>query len=118
MLPLYDWDIFHHYYNRQYTADTPSGAAWFASINVVLGIGGMIKEVHSEIEGRGRGKENVFFNKFPDIQSSAYSMYFRNATSCFTDLMFNEPSLMAVQALCGIVSSLTLEFLRFLIRTL
>ena len=106
MLPLYDWDMFHQYYARQYTADPPSGAAWFASINVVLGIGGMIMEVNSKIEGRDRGKENAPFKWFPDVQYSPYSKYFHNATSCFIDLVFNEPSLMAVQALCGIVSSL------------
>ena len=104
MLPLYDWDIFDENFQRQYSDNPPSGAAWFASFNVVLSIGGLISEVHSEVEGRGQSKENFFLMNFPDAQDSQYERYFRNAASCFAELTFNEPSLMAVQALCGMVS--------------
>lgn len=103
MLPLYDRDLFEQYYTRQYTASPPSGPAWYASINVVMAIGGMISEVHSQVEGRGAGKSSPFQMNFPEMQDSLYSKYYRNATSCFLDLTFNEPSLMAVQAICGLV---------------
>jgi hypothetical protein len=100
MLPLYDREIFDQYYARQYTLKPPSGVAWYASINVVLAIGGMISEVHSQVEGRGLAEGSM---NFPD---TLYSKYFRNAASCFIDLTFKDSSLMAVQAMCGMVSHL------------
>jgi len=103
MLPLYDWDIFNEYYEQQYTSIPPSGADWYASINVVLGIGGMISEAHSQAEGRRLAKDNPFSMDLPGT-ASMYGRYFRNAASCFIELAFKNPSLMAVQALCGMVS--------------
>jgi hypothetical protein len=98
MLPLYDRDIFDQHYTQQYSAKPPSGAAWYASFNVVIAIGGMISEVHSQVEGRAPCEG---FSLLPD---TPYSRYFRNAAGCFLDLTFQEPSLLAVQAMCGMVS--------------
>ena len=97
MLPLYDRELFDTYYAQQYTAEPPSGAAWDASINVILAIGGLIAEVHSHVEGRKPAEPFSFFQETP------YSKYFRNAASRFLDLTFQEPSLLAVQAFCGMV---------------
>lgn len=114
LLPLYDRDIFEQYYTQQYTTKPPPGSAWYASINVVLAIGGLISEVHSQVEGRGPGKDSLFQAEFPN--NTQYSKYFHNAASCFIDLTFKEPSLMAVQALCGMVCNLPLRSFEVLIK--
>lgn len=103
MFPLYDWEVFEQYYTRHYSSNPPPGAAWFASINVVLGIGSLISEIQSQIDGRGQAKAISFQTKVTGLESSSYEKYVRNATSCFTELVFDQPSLMAVQALCGMV---------------
>ena len=106
MLPLYDWETFSQYYQRQYSENSPPGAAWFASLNVVLGIGGMISDVRAEADGRVPARDSAFMRNIPNMEYSPYSRYFRNAASCFIELTFHEPSLMTVQALCGMVTSM------------
>jgi len=98
MLPLYDKDIFDLYYAQQYSAIPPSGSAWYASFNVVLAIGGIIRENHSQGEGMSPA------GGFPLFSDTQFLKYFRNAASCFLDLTFQEPNLLAVQAMCGLVS--------------
>lgn len=100
MLPLYDREIFDQYYVQQYSDRPPPGPAWYASVNVVIAIGGLISEVH---EGKGMDDRAL------DFSNTQYSKYFRNAASCFIDLSFKEPSLMAVQAMCGMVGYLRIR---------
>lgn len=107
MLPLYDRDLFEENYARQYTSNPPAGSAWYASLNVVMAIGGLLSEVHCQADGRRPGKTGPFQVNLPEMGDSLYSKYYRNATSCFLDLTFNEPSLMAVQAICGMVGDLS-----------
>lgn len=102
MLPLHDKDIFYRHYEQQYTANPPPGTAWYACLNAVLAIGGIISEVHNQEQGVEPGQSLLFFEESP------YGGYFRNAASCFLDLTFQEPSLMAVQAMCGMVREPTM----------
>lgn len=97
IFPLYDKETFYESYELQYSGSTVGGSAWYASLNVVLSFGSMILHDHQRKRELPLA-ENV---KFRDEQGWKY---FRNATSCFVELMFgNSANLSAVQALIGMV---------------
>ncbi|KAH8819212.1 fungal-specific transcription factor domain-containing protein [Xylogone sp. PMI_703] len=90
--PLFDREVFLDHFERQYSGNPPQGVAWYACINVVLCMGSLIEkfEILQTIEPG-----------FDSALSDLSWRYFRNACSCFVDLVFKESNLMAVQALCG-----------------
>jgi hypothetical protein len=94
---LYDQKVFNEYYELQYAGKPAGGVAWYASLNIILCFGCMIWQ-----DERREGELLTAENKpFQDEQGWKY---FRNATSCFVDLMFGfSGNLMAVQAICGMV---------------
>jgi hypothetical protein len=97
VFPLYDKTAFYEYYDLQYSGTPTGGTAWYASLNVVLCLGSMI--LHDE--RRERELPLAENSNFRDEQGWKY---FRNASSCFIDLMFGVyGNLMAVQAICGMV---------------
>ncbi|KAI9852345.1 MAG: hypothetical protein M1838_001050 [Thelocarpon superellum] len=91
IFPLYNESIFRDYYERQYSADPPTGASWYASFNVVLAMGRMIR--------RSRNQDAVVGPALDEVEASR--KYFRNASSTFVDLQFKDYNLMSIQALVG-----------------
>ena len=96
IFPLFDRGVFDKSYDLQYSGNPPSGPAWYACLNIVLCIGCLLFQV------RPQGEPN---NSPGDLN---WKKYFRNASSCFTDLLFEDGSLQAIQAIVGMVSILGL----------
>jgi len=83
--PLYDKDVVLERFGKDYyTASPQRDVAWYASLNVIFLIGRALVR-----------KQNG-----PDV---ICERYFHNASSVFTELLFNGPSLLAVQAMIGMV---------------
>jgi hypothetical protein len=91
IFPLFDRVSFNEKYDLQYSGNPPDGSAWYASLNIVLCIGCLLLQVRSQ--------------KDPNIipEEQIWNKYFRNASSCFLDLLFDDGSLLAIQALVGMV---------------
>jgi hypothetical protein len=86
--PLYDKEmVLERFEKDYYTASPQQDVAWYASLNVIFLIGRAIAR-------RERGADVIC------------ERYFHNASSVFTELLFNGPSLLAVQAMIGMVRSL------------
>jgi hypothetical protein len=96
IFPLYDRATFDKYYDLQYSGQPPCGPAWYASLNIVFCMGTMMSQVSSS------EKAKQSFGGYNTAEDQLWK-YFRNACSCFVDLMFNDCSLLAVQAMCGMV---------------
>lgn len=92
--PLYNRSIFDEHLHRQYSSNPPESVAWYASLNVVIAIGILSERMQCI-------KPNTVGDSGPSYEISW--KYFRNATSCFTELLFTDVSLMAVAALTGMV---------------
>lgn len=93
-------------YEQQYTADPPTSPAWYATLNVVLGIGRLICE-----------DEISMFPCFPHTKGATEGeghalSYLRNCYSVFTQLAFSCREIMAVQALTGMVCNFLGHFPR------
>jgi hypothetical protein len=83
--PLYHQATFLERYEKDYyTADPDRDPAWYASLNVVLMLG---RSIQRREKGQDLMGERIF----------------ANACSVFTDLLFNGSSLLAVQAMIGMV---------------
>jgi hypothetical protein len=96
-VPLFDHETFKALYERQDSPNPTTDAAWYASLNVVLAIGSMMSEQDDGLSQTGPAVGE-------DDKHSGWR-YLRNSCSVFTDLLFASRSLMAVQALLGIVRS-------------
>ncbi|RDW67544.1 hypothetical protein BP6252_08940 [Coleophoma cylindrospora] len=104
-LPLYDREIFNRYYEAQYTdGSPPEGAGWYATLNVVISLGGLIAQVPQLRRGKASN------TKLNGLSQKQLWGLFHNACSCFADLLFQDSSLMAVQALCGMAFLQQLTF--------
>lgn len=86
-LPLYDQAVVEDRYERTGACRPTDDPAWYATLNVFFAIGRAIS--------RGEGG--------PDDISERY---LNNASSMFIELAFRSPSLMTVQVLVAMVSSL------------
>lgn len=95
--PLFDRATFDHYYNLHYSGHPPPGSAWYACLNVVISIGCLILQYHMQ---RKESSETRTRTQTPQEQ---HWKYYRNACSCFVDLLFKDCNVMSVQALCGMV---------------
>lgn len=85
--PLYDKESVMERFSRDYyMVNREKDPAWYASLNVIFLIGRSITMHEREANG-------------------LCEKYFRNAASVFIELLFNGPSLLAVQAMVGMVSS-------------
>jgi hypothetical protein len=83
--------MFNESYDLQYSGKPPSGPAWYACLNIVLCIGCLLYQVRSQgDQSKPPGELN-------------WKKYFRNASSCFIDLIFHDGSLQAIQAIVGMV---------------
>lgn len=89
IFPLYDRVAFDQNYELQYAGKPPTGVAWYASLNIIFCIGSMLAE-----------HDNPQSVTAPDAK---WKKYFRNVSSRFAELMFEECSLLAVQAICAMV---------------
>ncbi|RFU31904.1 hypothetical protein B7463_g4414, partial [Scytalidium lignicola] len=78
--PLFDREEFMELFERQYSGNPPQGTGWYACLNVVLCMGGLIEKF--EIY---QGLDPVFVGSTTSIDQS-----------------WQESNLMTVQALCGI----------------
>ncbi|SRR5258706_12383971 len=96
---MYNRESFNGYFERQYSDAPPEGSAWYASLNIVIGLGRMIWEVNS------RRDTDTAYPDYMDLVGNLSWKYFRNACGRFVDLMFKDYNLMAVQAICGMVSA-------------
>ena len=74
------------------------GAAWYASLNIVLALGSAILH-QSLVDGQRRS-----MIEFEFTQGVSW-MYFRNASSKFTDLLFKAGDIMAIQAILCMVGT-------------
>lgn len=84
--PLYDKDTVTTRFQKDYYNTTrDSDPAWYASLNIIFLIG-------RGVARKDNGRDFVC------------ERYFNNASSVFTELLFNSPSLLAVQAMIGMVS--------------
>lgn len=99
IFPLFDRGVFDKSYDLQYSGNPPSGPAWYACLNIVLCIGCLLFRV------RPQGEPN---NSPGELD---WKKYFRNASSCFTDLLFEDGSLQAIQAIVGmaVVQQISLQ---------
>lgn len=95
VIPLYEEASFRKLYDRHYSADPPTSAEWYASLNTVLAIGSLMA-------GQKEEAKEIMPNT-DDISQNVSWRYFRNACSVFTDLLFKSRNLLAVQALIGMV---------------
>jgi hypothetical protein len=91
-------------YEQQYTTNPPTSPAWYATLNVVLAIGGLICE-----------DEISMFPCPPNTKGATEGeghalSYLRNCYSVFTQLAFSCREIMAVQALTGMVCNLPSYF--------
>ena len=85
--PLYDKDsVMERFGKDYYMVNREKDPAWYASLNVIFLIGRSIAMHEREPHG-------------------VCEKYFRNATSVFSELLFNAPSLLAVQAMIAMVRS-------------
>lgn len=83
--PLFDKESVMERFGRDYyMVNREKDPAWYASLNVIFLIGRSITMNETEPHG-------------------VCEKYFRNAGSVFTELLFNGPSLLAVQAMVGMV---------------
>ena len=112
VLPLFDRKTFEKYYEQQYQGTPIGGPAWYASLNVVLALGGSLAFAHSQggaMSSNGstiqpeEALKSKSSSKGENVTDMLFWKYFRNACSCFVDLMFRDCNLMAVQAICGMV---------------
>jgi hypothetical protein len=97
VFPLLDRQAFNENYQFQYSGMPVGGPAWYAVLNVVLCLGSMICHAHSQDNPE---LSCLYGDEFTEKRGWKY---FRNACSCFTDLMFQDCNLMAIQAICGMV---------------
>ncbi|OBT41934.1 hypothetical protein VE00_07468 [Pseudogymnoascus sp. WSF 3629] len=82
--PLYDKESVMERFGRDYyMVNRQKDPAWYASLNVIFLIGRSITMHEREANG-------------------LCEKYFRNAASVFSELLFNGPSLLAVQAMIGL----------------
>ena len=91
MFPLFDRASFNEKFNLQYSGNPPSGPAWYAALNIVLCIGCLLFQIRSQ------GPQNN------TPEDPIWTRYFRNASSCFLDLLFEDGTLLAIQAIVGMV---------------
>lgn len=94
---MYDRAAFNKNYDLQFSENPPNSLAWYASLNIVICLGSMVAQSHSQFE------VNETFEGYDNFVKEQQWKYFRNACSCFVDLMFKDYSLLAVQAICGMV---------------
>lgn len=92
------------YYEAQYGGTPIGGSAWYASLNVVITLGSALAFAHFKMEP-DEIPGLVPCENAERIADEQHWKYFRNACSCFVDLMFKDCNLMAVQAICGMVRS-------------
>jgi hypothetical protein len=90
VFPLFNRESFDRLYYLQYFGQPPTGPAWYASLNVVICLGSMMSK---------RPLQNDAIN----FAEEDHWKYFHNACRCFIELLFNDYSLLAVQAMCGMV---------------
>lgn len=85
--PLYDKESVMERFGRDYyMVNREKDPAWYASLNIIFLIGRSIAMHERE-------------------PNSVCEKYFRNSTSVFSELLFNAPSLLAVQAMIAMVRS-------------
>jgi hypothetical protein len=72
------------------------GDAWYASLNTVLALGSALLR-ESLVNGQRRSMIEF------DFTQGVSWMYFRNASSKFTDLLFKAGDIMAIQAILCMV---------------
>jgi hypothetical protein len=96
IFPLYDKATFYQNYDLQYSGKPPSDVGWYASLNIVLCLGNILSEIEDKTH-ISAGEET-------------WKKYFRNVTNRFADLLFEESSLFAIQAICGMVRGHLCDF--------
>ncbi|KAF7166297.1 hypothetical protein CNMCM6106_002155 [Aspergillus hiratsukae] len=102
-LPLFDQKRFMELFNAQYSDNPPTGVAWYASLNAVLGIGALV--VEDEI-----GVLSTVLHPRQDTDSGGHVLScLRNCYSVFTQLLYSCREVMGVQALIGM--AMVLEIL-------
>ncbi|TVY25243.1 putative transcriptional regulatory protein [Lachnellula hyalina] len=94
VFPIVSRKVFNSYFERQYSANPPASTAWYALFNAVLCLGSIRTEGERDMHVRG----SCLIDYTSNDQETGVE-YFRNASSCFHELFFNEASLMAMQAM-------------------
>ncbi|TVY12969.1 putative transcriptional regulatory protein [Lachnellula arida] len=92
--PVLSRKVFNSYFECQYSAIPPASTAWYALFNAVLCLG----SIRTQSE-RDRHKRGSCLIDYTSNDQETGVEYFRNASSCFHELFFNEASLMAMQAM-------------------
>jgi hypothetical protein len=98
VFPIYQETRFRELYERQYALNQPMGAAWCASLNIVLAMGSAM--LYKDCVDEQRSPMIEF-----DFTQGLSWMYFRNASSKFTDLLFKNGEIMAIQAILCMVQT-------------
>lgn len=99
IFPLIDRESFDEKYELQYSGTPPTGPDWYAAFNIVLSIGCLLLQIRSQ-EPSMTGDS---------YEALVWSRYLRNASSCFIDLLFQDGTLLAIQAIVGMVRDHTLR---------
>jgi hypothetical protein len=98
-MPLFDQSIFMQLYEQQYSPNPPPSPAWYATLNIVLALGSLTDSL-----GEHDSDLDLALDKSDEHNAQlASKRYFKNACRVFTELVFTTNSILAVQALLGIV---------------
>jgi hypothetical protein len=98
-MPLFDQDSLMELYEQQYSPNPPTGPAWYASMNIVFAIGSLAEALGEPNSIPELALDNSDYQNEP----SAHEQCFQNACGVFTELVFTTRSILAVQALLGMV---------------
>jgi hypothetical protein len=103
IFPLFSKPDFMERFEREYPVTASQNPAWYACLNVAFTIGSVGVNKH-----KARGSPNSASSassprsQYPEEED--WWKWFRNASSTFIDLQFREGSMLAVQAMIGMVS--------------
>jgi hypothetical protein len=96
--------VFSSYFDRQYSTNPPTSTAWYALFNAVLCLGSI------GIKGEQEEDEiSSYLIDYTSVGKEAGVQYFRNASSCYLDLLCKEANLMAMQAMTLMVRILWIK---------
>lgn len=92
--------------DKQYPVTPEENVAWYANLNVVFAISLLVSDLSVSYSDPTAKQPSPDGDILSNLETMPWFGYFRNATSVFTQLQFNEGSLMGCHALCGLVRDL------------
>ena len=101
--PLFDRKTFMERYSRKYPVKCSEDPAWYACLNICFALATIMRK--EELPGSSPRTPQTTKSTGPEeLENMAWWRWLRNAASTFVDMQFGPPSLMAVQAMSGLVT--------------